>query len=167
MSPTTTAPAESSPSISIDQATQLGLAINQALHRPSLASLSPLGDASTFAAAPDFDTESNRAKAVENPFDYFVSVGLLTRAQADALTAVLLGKASVDSLPAADPGAPSVYSLLRLVVVHRAPSVAFGFWDVISDIAEVVAGAALGFIAAGPAGAVAGGALAVVDVLSE
>lgn len=169
MSTTTIEPAIASPPvISIDQATQLGLAIHQQLHRPNLGSISPFGTAGIdFSTIPALDTDETRTAAVSTPFAYFVSVGLLTEAQAAALTAVVLGKAGPDSLPPADPGVASVYPILRLAVLHRAAAVTFGFWDVVGDLAEVVAGAALGFIAAGPAGAVAGGAIALMQVLDS
>jgi hypothetical protein len=157
--------------ITIDQATQLGLAIHQQLHRPNLGAVGTLGFAKSefaqFAKSRDVDDDATRAAVLATPFEYFVSVGLLTPAQAKALTAVLLGRAAPDTLPPADPTAPSVYQILRLAVLHGVSQVTFGFWDFISDLAEVVAGAALGFIAAGPPGAVAGGALAVMDVLDH
>ena len=166
--PTPAAIPGSPPTITIDQATQLGLAIHQQLHRPNLGSVGTLGiSMSQFAKSRDADDDAAKAAALATPFEYFVSVGLLTHVQAQALTAVLLGQASPDTLPPADPTALSVYQILRLAVLHGVTKVTFGFWDFIGDLAEVVAGTALGFIAAGPAGAVAGGALAVMDVLDH
>lgn len=160
-----------STTITIDQATQLGLAIHQQLHRPDLGAVGTLGLAKSefarLARSRDADDDATRAAVLDTPFAYFVSIGLLTPAQAQALTAVLLGRAAPDTLPPADPTAPSVYQILRLAVMHGAGQVDFGFWDFISDLAEVVAGTALGFIAAGPPGAIAGGALAVMDVLDH
>jgi len=149
--------------VTLDQATQIGLAVHQQLARPNLGPHVPLGFSKTDAAKSD----DAKALALATPFDYFVSVGLLTSAQAAALLQVLLGKASPDSLPPSSGTGPSVYGILRIAVLHGTASDTFDFWDVLEGLAEVAAGAALGFIAAGPAGAVAGGSLALVQVLEN